>query len=75
MTAEPLTLRRAIVADARAANLFRGVALVVVLILLFFEWGAGNETIQVTAMASTYDRNPNWLGVGLVFVAELVEDG
>ena len=67
MNPERLTLRRAVVADAKAANLYRGVALVVVLILLFFEWGAGNETIQVTAMASTYDRNPNWAGVGLVF--------
>jgi hypothetical protein len=63
-----LTLRKAIAADARAANLVRGVALVVVLVLLFFEWGAGNETIQVTAIASTYDRNPSWVGVGLVFV-------
>ena len=64
----PLTLRQAIAADARAANLWRTIALVVVLILLFFEWGAGNETILVTAMASTYDNSPNWLGVGLVFV-------
>lgn len=63
-----LTLRRAIAADAKAANLWRTLALVVVLVLLFFEWGAGNETILVTAMASTYDNNPNWLGVGLVFV-------
>ncbi len=66
--ADRLSLRQAIAADARSADLFRGVALVVVLVLLFFEWGAGNETIQVTAMASTYDRNPDWFGVGLVFV-------
>lgn len=64
---QPLTLRRAVVADARSADLVRSAALVVVLILLFFEWGAGNETIQVTAMATTYDRNPSWIGVGLVF--------
>lgn len=64
---EPLTLRRAIVADASSADVGRWVALVVVLVLLFFEWGAGNETIQVTAMASTYDSNPGWFGVGLVF--------
>lgn len=65
---ERLTLRRAIAADARAANLWRIVALIVVLVLLFFEWGAGNETILVTAMASTYDSSPNWAGVGLVFL-------
>jgi len=63
-----LTLRKAIVADAQAANLWRTIALVVVLVLLFFEWGAGNETVLVTAMASTYDANPNWFGVGLVFL-------
>lgn len=68
MTAERLTLRRAVVADARAADLYRIIALVIVLVLLFFEWGAGNETIQVTAMATTYDNNPSWFGVGLVFV-------
>ena len=68
MTTDRLTLRQAVAADARSANLFRAVALVIVLILLFFEWGAGNETIQVTAMATTYDRNPDWIGVGLVFV-------
>lgn len=66
--AERLTLRKAIVADARAADLWRTIALVVVLLLLFFEWGAGNETVMVTAMASTYDSSPNWLGVGLVFL-------
>ncbi len=65
---ERLTLREAIAADARAANLWRAIALVVVLVLLFFEWGAGNETVLVTAMATTYDANPSWVGVGLVFV-------
>lgn len=63
-----LTLRQAIAADARNAGLWQLIALVVVLVLLFFEWGAGNETILVTAMASTYDASPNWGGVGLVFV-------
>lgn len=63
-----LTLRQAIAADAREADLGRTIALIVVLVLLFFEWGAGNETILVTAMASTYDSSPNWVGVGLVFV-------
>jgi len=67
-SAERLTLRKAIAADARAADLWRTIALIVVLVLLFFEWGAGNETVLVTAMASTYDANPNWIGVGLVFV-------
>ncbi len=67
-TGDRLTLRRAIVADARAANLSRGIALVFVLIVLFFEWGAGNETILVTAIARTADQNPNWAGVGLVFI-------
>ncbi len=65
---EPLTLRKAIAADARSADLWRTIALVMVLVLLFFEWGAGNETVLVTAMASTYDASPNWGGVGLVFV-------
>ena len=67
-TGDRMTLREAIKADARAADVPRTIALVVVLVLLFFEWGAGNETIQVTAMASTYDSNPNWAGVGLVAV-------
>ena len=66
--AERLTLRKAIAADARAADLWRTLALIIVLVLLFFEWGAGNETVLVTAMASTYDSTPNWAGVGLVFV-------
>lgn len=74
-TSERLTLRKAIAADARAANVWRTIALVIVLVLLFFEWGAGNETILVTAMASTYDSNPNWLGVGLVFVAGFLVAG
>lgn len=66
--AEPLTLRKAIAADAKAADFWRTIALVIVLILLFFEWGAGNETVLVTSMASTYDSSPNWVGVGLVFL-------
>lgn len=65
---ERLTLRKAIAADARAADFWHTIALIIVLVLLFFEWGAGNETVLVTAMASTYDANPNWFGVGLVFV-------
>lgn len=78
MTTQPnerLTLRKAIAADARAADLWRTIALIIVLILLFFEWGAGNETVLVTAMATTYDSNPNWLGVGLVFVVGFVVAG
>ena len=70
-----MTLRQAVAADARAANLWRTIALVVVLVLLFFEWGAGNETILVTAMASTYDSTPNWGGVGLVFVVGVAVAG
>lgn len=63
-----MTLRQAIAADARAATPIGILALVAVVVLLFFEWGAGNETIQVTAMASTYDTYPTWPGVGAVFV-------
>ncbi len=65
-SAKPKSFRSAVAADARDLTLGRAVALITVLLAVFFEWGAGNETVLVTSMATTYDRLPSWGGVAAV---------
>ncbi len=57
---------RAIKADFRSASGTQYVALAILVALLIFEWGPGNETVVVTSIARVVDSQPGVGGIPLV---------
>ncbi len=57
---------RAVIADFRAATVGQYFALVLMVVVLAFEWGPGNEVVIVSTIAGVMEANPGWEGIPLV---------
>lgn len=57
---------RAVIDDFRAASVGQYFALVLMVVVLAFEWGPGNEVVIVSTIASVMEANPGWEGIPLV---------
>ncbi|NNK91316.1 MAG: hypothetical protein HKO87_02685 [Acidimicrobiia bacterium] len=71
-TAPRESLRSALRADLAAATLSRTFTLLWVPILVFFEWGAGNDFINVVSISSAYGASSGIEAVALAVTAGLV---
>ncbi|MEZ5228614.1 MAG: hypothetical protein R2710_18670 [Acidimicrobiales bacterium] len=60
-----VTWRAAIATDARAASTSRLAALITLIVALLYEWGSGNETLNVTVIASAYERHLGVVGIAM----------
>lgn len=75
-TTSPDTLRTALRADLDAATVSRALTLVWLPILVVFEWGAGNDFVNVVTIASAYGASSGppavALAAGVGFIVPMV---